>query len=145
MHVNTEPPQSVSVQTASDTLTVTWKEPISGLTNDPVLAYKIECSTTSAGNDEILYTARSKVTNTTTSIIIPVANFISTSLSNYNCCVEAVLETYSSIACTTSERSVIMSTIQPSCVAICFIHTIYYYTIFVYIGRAQKQSGLTPN
>ena len=68
MHVNAEPPQSVSVQTASDTLTVTWKEPISELTNDPVLAYKIECSTTPARNDEILYTARSKVTNTTTSI-----------------------------------------------------------------------------
>ena len=105
LYVNAEPPQSVSVLTASDTLIVTWEEPLRGLTNDPVLAYKIECSTTSARNDDILYTARSKVTNTTMSITIPVANFISTSLSAYNCCVEAVLETYSSIACT-SERSV---------------------------------------
>ena len=74
-------------------------EPASGITNYPTLGYNIECTATRL-NTDILYKASAEVDNATTYIVMPIDGFLSNSLSVYNCCVEVVYETYSSIACT---------------------------------------------
>ena len=98
------PPQSVLVVVlnSASLLNVTWTQPSSGITNDPVIGYNVECATTrgSSNEDNIRYKTSGTVSSTSTSILIPINNH-SPSIPSpvYNCCVEAEYETYSSIAC----------------------------------------------
>ena len=80
-------------------LSVIWEKPLSGVINNPVVGYNIECSTSTMPDSNIKYSARGVVQNTTTSIVIPLDNLQSNIPSIYNCCVEVEYETYSSIAC----------------------------------------------
>ena len=92
------PPQNVSLLASETVLIVTWMQPAIGITNVPVVKYTAECTTTGM-NTNILYKASSVVDNTTNTITMPINNFLSNTGSVYNCCVEVVYETYSSIAC----------------------------------------------
>ena len=88
---------SAEMDTATQILRVQWERPRSGVTNEAVNGYKIECSTL---YDITVYTMKRSVDNMTLAVTIQLyGDFISPV--TYNCCVEAVFETYSSIACTT--------------------------------------------
>lgn len=73
-------------------------QPPIGMTNLPVLGYNVEC-TTAGMNTNIVYKASGATDNTTNTITIPINSVLPNSVSAYNCCVEVVYETYSSIAC----------------------------------------------
>ena len=97
------PPQNVRVNVSEVDLNVTWEEPLSGITNEPVLGYNIECSTSTISDNIIQYKASGTVNNTTTSIIVPLEGIRPNLHTIYNCCVEVEYDAYSSIACA-SER-----------------------------------------
>ena len=97
------PPQNIRVNASEVDLNVTWEEPLSGITNEPVLGYNIECTTSTMSDNNIQYKASSTVHNTTTSITVPLEGFRPNLHTVYNCCVEVEYNAYSSIACA-SER-----------------------------------------
>ena len=77
-------------------LNVTWMEPLNGIINSPVMGYNVEC--TRVDTTGISYKAGGMADIASTYITIPI-DVLSSSPSVYNCCVEVLYDTYSSIAC----------------------------------------------
>lgn len=75
-------------------LNVVWEEPEPGETAEQVRSYNIECNFT---QDTATYTLKHTIDCETMEASLPITNAFSNS--GYNCCVEAVFETYSSKAC----------------------------------------------
>ena len=88
-------------------LSIEWEEPALGITNERVQAYNLECSFVQGGDEYTLkHSARREVLEFT----MPIMSLHSDS--GYNCCVEAVFETYSSKLCA-FESSTTICTAQP--------------------------------
>ena len=83
---------------------MSWQRPSTGLTNDTdqVRHYSIECHTV---QNTTTYTAKQSVDNVTYSTIMPIEP-ITLYSAEYNCCVEAVFEAYSSKSCSSANLSI---------------------------------------
>ena len=87
-------------------LSIEWEEPALGITNEQVQAYNLECSFAQGGDEYTLkHSARREVLEFT----MPIMNLHSDS--GYNCCVEAVFETYSSKLCAFESSTTIQEAI----------------------------------
>lgn len=76
-------------------LYVQWDRPASGLTNEDINSYRIVCS---AQHYSTEYDIQTEVDNSTLDVALQInRNFLH--LATFNCCVEAVFETYSCLAC----------------------------------------------
>lgn len=84
-------------------LKVDWVAPGRGVTNEQVESYIVECSFKEGIE---AYTLKHIVANDISKAFLPTGGNLSTA--GYNCCVEAVFETYSSRACIVTSSQLIL-------------------------------------
>ena len=77
-------------------LSLQWEAPERGITNEQVQSYDVECFYNT--QDGAAYSLKHSVGRDTTEVILPTTD--PPVDGDYNCCIEAVFETYSSKACT---------------------------------------------
>ena len=97
-------------------LRVEWEAPERGMTNEQIQNYVVECSFMQLQDDEA-YTLQHTVRDDTFEASLPIAGDISTA--GYNCCVEAVFESYSSRACIAAPSQLIIDDDQQELLISC--------------------------